>query len=120
VGIPVAQRPYIITNFDCLLHFADQIMVLLSALLHYTDQFKDIFTQASIETKTLGREICIYLLTITKELVTHTADIHQDFWMFYLFEVTRRNLTKKQKSYAEHLEKEALRMAADRGVNVEY
>lgn len=40
--------------------------------------------------------------------------------MFYLFEVTRRNLTKKQKSFAFHLEKEALRLAADRAVSIEY
>jgi|LakMenEpi03Aug12_release.lakeMendotaPanAssembly.Ray.scaffolds.fasta_scaffold349361_1 hypothetical protein len=52
--------------------------------------------------------------------MTHTGDVHQDFWMFYLFEVTRRSLTKKQKSYAEHLEKEALRLAAERNINIEY
>ena len=40
--------------------------------------------------------------------------------MFYLFEVTRRSLTKKQKSYAEHLQKEALRLAAERNFTIEY
>jgi hypothetical protein len=53
--VPEKQRPYIITNFDALLHFADGVMVLLSALLHYTDRLSDIIAQAGIDTKTLSR-----------------------------------------------------------------
>jgi hypothetical protein len=107
VNIPPAQRPYIITNFDSLLKFTDNAMIVLSALLHYLDQFKTLFAQKDIDTKGVNKEICIYLLTITKEVMTHTGDIRQDFWQFYLFEVTRKNLSKKQKSYAKHLMKGA-------------
>lgn len=94
--------------------------MLLSALLHYMDQFTELFAQAGIDNKQLVREICVYLLTLTKELVTHTDGIWQDFWMFYLFEVTRRSLSKKQKSFAAFLRKEALALAAERGVGEEY
>ncbi len=52
--------------------------------------------------------------------MTHTGEVNQDFWMFYLFEVTRRSLTKKQKSYAEHLHKEAVKLANDRDVSIVY
>lgn len=78
-------------------------MITLSALLHYMDQFKQYFAQKEVDTKTVNKDICIYLLTITKELVTQTGTIRQDFWQFFLFEATRRYLTKKQKSYAEYL-----------------
>lgn len=52
--------------------------------------------------------------------MTHTGEAKQDFWMFYLFEVSRKSLTKKQKSYAEHLCKEALKLANDRDVSLVY
>ena len=38
-----------------------------------------------LDTKSLSRDICLYLLSITKETVTHTNEIHQDFWQFYMF-----------------------------------
>ena len=48
VNIPEAQRAYIITNFDALLKFTDNIVIVLSALLHYIDQTADYFKQKEI------------------------------------------------------------------------
>ncbi len=83
--------------------FTDNTLILLSALLHYLDILADCLKDLQVDLKSLSRDICLYLLSITKETVTHTNDLHQDFWQFYMFEVTRRNLTLKQKSYSKQL-----------------
>lgn len=101
--IPAAQQNSIITNYNYLLSFTDNTLILLSALLHYLDLLADYLGNIQNEIESLSRDICLYLLSITKETVTHTNDLHQDFWQFYMFEVTRRHLTLKQKSYSKQM-----------------
>ena len=84
-NVPQHQYNYVITDFDSLLLFVNHSTILLSALLHYSDQLKPLLQSHNIETKQVIQEVCVYLLTITKELVTHTKGIKQDFWEFFIF-----------------------------------
>ena len=46
--------------------------------------------------KPLTKQLCIYLVTITKEISMQTKEPRLEGWQFYLFDVTRQNLTIKQ------------------------
>lgn len=121
--IPEQQAPYIVTNFDNLLSYVDKICILLSAFLYYLEQVKPKLTSTTFDLKTLIKNICIYLLTASKEVMLQTKNdknVPTNDLQFYLFESTKKYLTKKQKSYAEALERQAHDLANCNNVMIEY
>ena len=105
--MPHNKQKSIVTDFDSLLELVDKSSILLSALLHYGDQLHPFLISNKVDMRQVIKESCVYLLTMAKELVTHTKGIKQDFWEYYLFDTTRNALTQKQINYAIYLEKEA-------------
>lgn len=114
--VPVGQQGAIVTNFDSLLELVNCSSILLSALLHYADQLRPFLIAQKVDMRQVIQESCHYLLTMAKELVTHTKGIKQDFWEYYLFDTTRKALTQKQVNYACYLEREATQLCNRFGV----
>ena len=103
---------YVITNFDSLLLFADKALILTSSIVYYHKQIENMVAANHFDFKPILRNISIYLYTLTKELVRHTKNVGYELNHFYLFDTTKKHLTKKQKSFAEYLEKQVLDLAS--------
>lgn len=86
------------------------------------DYYKQVehLVKKGFDFKPVIRNICVYLITLTKEISKQTkkGNFIEDS-QFYLFETTKKHLTKKQKSCAERLEQETVEVANVHNVPVE-
>ena len=116
---PLDKANYVVTDFDNLLLWTDKTFVLTSAVMYYSKQIEKIVKANHFDTRPIIRNICIYLVTVTKELMRHARNITSEDNHFYLFETTKVNLTKKQTAFAERLNEQVEEMARANGISIE-
>ena len=74
-NIPSRQINSIVTNFDILLQFTDKVSIVISAALHYLDRLSAHLMLHKINSGPAIKESCIFLLTLTLEVIKHTKEV---------------------------------------------
>ena len=119
IKLPLEKADHIVTNLDSLLYFANRASIITSAVIYYYKQVEHLLKNG-FDFKSVIRNICVYLITLTKEISKHTkkGNFIEDS-QFYMFDTTKKHLTKKQKSCAERLEQETVEVANVHSVPIE-
>lgn len=69
--LPIDKADHIVTNLDSLLYFADRASIITSAIIYYYKQVEHLIKK-NFDFKPVIRNICVYLITLTKEISKQT------------------------------------------------